>query len=293
VSTFALEKLPVRAVALCCDGVFQRYFAARVSQEMTLVGLVFQKDIQQSRKPVSRFKLLVRPVKLLKHLLGRWVIRTELRQSSDLYEPLLETINQTAIDCPVLIVGNVNENQTIELLKELQPDVVLVNGTKLIRSPLIDLAASLRLGMINLHTGLSPYSRGGNCNLHMLREGRPELVGVTVHHIDSGIDSGDLIFTARPELEPSDTFERIEAKVFLLGIELALRAVHLLQMGQAPRVKQWMGGKLFLKRTGYDYQPWYRFEVRRILKRGLIRDYLAARETRDSQVRTVSEEMCS
>ena len=52
-------------------------------------------------------------------------------------------------------------------------------------------------GIINLHTGPSPYTRGGNCNLYALRDGHPEWVGVTVHYIDPGIDSGELIRTAQ------------------------------------------------------------------------------------------------
>lgn len=188
---------------------------------------------------------------------------------------------------------NVNDPRTIEFINKINPDVVLVNGTRLIRRPLLDRVAGLKLGMINLHTGLSSYSRGGNCNLNMLREGKPELVGVTVHHIDPGIDSGDLILTARPELETNDFFERIETKIFLFGIDLMMKAVRLLHSGKAPRVRQWMEGKLFLQRTGYVYQPWQRVEVRRAIERGLIRDYLANREQRDLGIRTVGEELSS
>lgn len=287
------DRLPVRAVVLCCDGLFQRYLIARVAEEMILVGLVFQRESEQCRRPVSRYRKLLRPVSLIRHLLGRWVMYKERLSCSDMYEPIKSRIRQVPIECPELIVANVNDARTDGFLAEVRPDVVLVNGTKLIRAPLLDQARHLPLGMINLHTGLSPYSRGGNCNLHMLREGKPELVGVTVHHIDSGIDSGDLILTARPKLETSDTFERIEAKVFLLGIERVLKAVQLLYSGTAPRVSQWTQGKLFLKRTGYDYSPWYRFEVRRKLRFGLIHNYLAERTSRDHDVRLIGEESFS
>jgi methionyl-tRNA formyltransferase len=127
--------------------------------------------------------------------------------------------------------------------------------------------------------------------LHMLREGKPELVGVTVHHIDPGIDSGDIILTARPELMSSDTFERIEVKAFLLGIELLLKAVHLLHEGRAPRVRQWTEGKLFLQRTGYLYRPWQRYEVRHAIQHGLISDYLANRSRRDADIRIIEEDL--
>src|SRR6185369_2573584 len=124
--------------------------------------------------------------------------------------------------------------------------VVAVNGTRLIRQPLLRQAASLRLGLINLHTGLSPYSRGGNCNLFMLLEDHPELVGITIHYIDEGIDSGDIIITARPDMDHDDTIETIDVKTFELGNRAMVSALQQLHAGCAERVKQWTPGKEFL-----------------------------------------------
>ena len=286
-----IKKLSVRAVVFCCDGSFQRQLISQVERHMALVGVVVQNE--KATPPGARFgrlRRLIHPVRLLRHLLGRWAIHAEKAQAQDLLEQIEETSDLTRLQCPVHVVENINDPATVALLDELRPDVVLVNGTRLIRPPLLNRADALRLGMINLHTGLSPYSRGGNCNLHMLREGRPELVGATVHHIDPGIDSGDLILTGRPELKESDSFERIETKVFLLGIDLLIRAVDLLERGRAPRVPQWTDGKLFLRRTGYVYEPWQRFEVRELLRRGLVRNYLANRATRDANIRIVKED---
>jgi methionyl-tRNA formyltransferase len=267
----------------------QRYLVTRVSEEMELVGVVIQRGNVEVRTPWSRYRRFLHPAGLLQHLLGHWVIRTEFAQCADVYERVERKAKQVPVDCPVLSISNINDPKTVELLTRVQPDVVLLNGTQLIRSPLLNQAPGLRLGMINLHTGLSPYSRGGNCNLHMVREGKPEYVGVTVHHVDPGIDSGDLILTGRPELSPNDSFERIEASVYLLGIDLMIRAVRLLHEGRAQRVRQWTEGKLFLVRTGYGYQPWFRFEARRALKKGLVRDYLANQKQRDAGIRLVEQ----
>jgi methionyl-tRNA formyltransferase len=140
---------------------------------------------------------------------------------------------------------------------------------------------------VNLHTGLSPYSRGANCNLYMILEGHPELVGVTVHHIDPGIDSGDIIRSAQVPLEPGDNFETIDVRSFHVGIELLLAAARELVAGRAARVPQWEKGKLFLQRTGYRYEPWQRLEANRRLEGGLLAEYLADREARDAAVRLV------
>jgi methionyl-tRNA formyltransferase len=188
---------------------------------------------------------------------------------------------------PVVEVENINSQEAVDVVAGGNPDVICVDGTNLLRAPMLDLLPRLRYGIINRHTGLSPYSRGGNCNLFMLLEDHPELVGVTIHHIDAGIDSGDIILSARPDLTADDTYESIEAKAFSLGAGLMLGALRQLQEGRAQRVKQWEKGKLFLRRTGYVYDIDLKVRVNRLIEGGLLRDYLADRTRRDAGVRVI------
>ena len=118
----------------------------------------------------------------------------------------------------------------------------------------------------------------------MLLEDHPEYVGVTIHHISAGIDSGDIILSDRPELDVNDNFEMIHAKVFHLGVTLFVKAVNQLIDGSAEKVAQWEHGKLFLKRTGYLYSPYLRVKVNKKIKDGLIQNYLKDREPIDEKI---------
>ena len=114
------------------------------------------------------------------------------------------------------------------------------------------------------------------------------MVGATVHHIDPGIDSGDIIRTLRPAMAVDDPYEYIEAKVFLDGFEALLAAIPVVARGQSVRVKQWQKGQLFLQRTGHRYEPFHRLRANRKIERGLLEDYLADRTERDREVRLVN-----
>jgi methionyl-tRNA formyltransferase len=46
--------------------------------------------------------------------------------------------------------------------------------------------------IINLHISLLPYNRGSNPNVWSFLEDTPK--GVTIHYIDEGIDTGDILF---------------------------------------------------------------------------------------------------
>lgn len=280
-----------RTVVLCCDGLVQRWLAQRAHEELDLLGVVVQHPSRgRANSRLGRFSRYRDPRVLARQLLARLALpRYERRGEALRHELFCRDGRPPALPdgVPVLHTQAINGPDTVAFLRRLAPELLLVNGTQLLRQPILDLLPSLPLGIVNLHTGLSPYSRGANCNLYMILEGHPELVGVTVHHIDSGIDSGDIIRSAQVPLQPDDNFETIDLRSFHLGIELLLAAAHDLARGDAVRVPQWERGKLFLQRTGYHYEPWQRLAANRLLERGLLAEYLRHRRERDAGVRLV------
>lgn len=98
-------------------------------------------------------------------------------------------------------VPHINHPDVLALAEKLQPDVIAVFGTSLIRGPLLEKG---RLGIVNLHGGLSPLYRGADCTFWALYNEEPEKVGCTLHFIDAGIDSGDLIAHVCPEVRQGD-----------------------------------------------------------------------------------------
>jgi hypothetical protein len=120
--------------------------------------------------------------------------------------------------------------------------------------------------------------------LYCILHGQLQFIGVTLHQIDAGVDSGDIIYTARPRIERDDYYEKIEQKVFRLGEDLAVLALRQLENGEAlPRIRQWTKGREFLRRTGYLYSPYQRVIANRKLMSGrLIEIYLQHKWNLDS-----------
>ncbi len=58
-------------------------------------------------------------------------------------------------------------------------------------------------GCVNIHSSLLPYNRGGSPHVWGIVEGTP--AGVTLHHIDPGIDTGDIIAQRPVPVEQADT----------------------------------------------------------------------------------------
>ncbi len=91
-------------------------------------------------------------------------------------------------------------------------------GTSLIRG---DLLSEGRLGIINLHGGLSPEYRGADCTFWALYNGEPEKIGCTLHYIDAGIDTGRLIAHISPEVREGDG----ELELFWRAVRIVPRSM--------------------------------------------------------------------
>ena len=101
----------------------------------------------------------------------------------------------------VFAVPHIDDSRVVDLAERLSPDIIAVFGTSLIKGPLLRQG---RLGIVNLHGGLSPEYRGADCTFWALYNGAPEKIGCTIHFIDQGIDTGKLIAHISPEVKPGD-----------------------------------------------------------------------------------------
>lgn len=153
---------------------------------------------------------------------------------------------------PRLTVADVNDPAIAELLGEIGPDLIVVSGTNLLRKPLIEAADAAGARIMNLHTGISPYVRGGpNCTSWCLSTGQFDLIGNSVMWIDAGIDSGNLVATERTPLSGGESLAQLHEKVMDHAHGLLLRCVRRFAEGKPlPDVpQQGLGqGQLFLTR---------------------------------------------
>lgn len=141
--------------------------------------------------------------------------------------------------CDSIAVKKINSPETIEFIKKHQPDVVMVSGTSLIRQAILDI--DLPIGVVNMHTGLSPYVKGGpNCTNWCFSTGTYHLIGNTLMWIDKGIDTGDVIATELTPLTGNESYYEVHVKVMEHAHDLYLRGLKHLQQngGAAKRVPQ-------------------------------------------------------
>jgi methionyl-tRNA formyltransferase len=216
-------------------------------------------------------------------------LRSLAARDGCIYRAYFERVGAPPFDCSAKKVHHAPAINSVEVARQIdqaRPEAIVISGTRLIRPPVIHCAS--RFGMVNMHTGLSPYYRGGPCTFWSLYNEEPEYAGATIHYLTEGIDSGDMILSARPDLEASDGVAALDCKVIDLGQQLMLQTLRLLEEGRAPRVPQWEKGRLFLYR---QFTVPVRQELERKLQNGLMERCLRRLQERSPRLRIVSAEI--
>ena len=157
-----------------------------------------------------------------------------------------------------------NSAECLDLLRTLRPDLVAVYGTLIIGKKVITSVEK----MINIHTGFSPTYRGSDTIFWALHNGEPESVGVTVHRVDPGVNSGAILARGRPAIEIEDDEDRLFAKAVRLGADLLCNAIRRESAGTARPLQQNLG-------AGREYRSVDRTlaaerRMRKLLKNNLL-----------------------
>jgi len=100
-------------------------------------------------------------------------------------------------------VASVNDKECLDLIIKIQPDIIIVNGTRIIGKRLLEATKTL---FINTHVGITPEYRGVHGGYWALRNDDIKNCGVTIHKVDVGIDTGDIISQNKIEVTNRDNF---------------------------------------------------------------------------------------
>ncbi len=136
---------------------------------------------------------------------------------------------------PVYQPKRVKEETFVEVLKELNPDVIVVIAFgQILSKAILDLP---QYGCINVHASLLPKFRGSAPIQWSIIEGEKE-TGITTMFMDPGIDTGDMLLKAVIPIEEDETGGSLHDKLSCLGGNLLSDTLHALENGTIVREKQ-------------------------------------------------------
>ena len=154
-------------------------------------------------------------------------------------------------EIPVWQVGSLANPATLELLTRYKPDVICVACfSKILPAPVLALP---RLGCLNLHPSLLPAYRGPE-PLFWIAYHDERTSGVTLHWLDTDIDSGDIVGQVSVTRPDGMTGCELEQQCAEKGGELLVEALNALSRQEVlpGRLQPTKGASYFSTPTAAD-----------------------------------------
>lgn len=130
---------------------------------------------------------------------------------------------------------NINSIEFIEFLKRNACDLfVSMSFNQIFKFEVLSLPP---LKTINCHAGKLPFYRGRNILNWALINDEKEF-GITVHYVDEGIDTGDIILQECYEITDEDNYSSLLERSYINCSELLFKSIELLCSGSVKVTKQ-------------------------------------------------------
>ncbi len=126
--------------------------------------------------------------------------------------------------CPQIQCENINDQITHDFIESLTPDFVVNLGGGLMKPNIFEIA---NVCTINVHPGITPRFRGANANFWALYEGEFDKVGVTVHKVDKGIDTGEVLCQRFLSIQLGvDSLEKVTLRAYREGLDCVCQIIN-------------------------------------------------------------------
>lgn len=117
-------------------------------------------------------------------------------------------------------VPNLTGKKCETILSQIKPDIIVLGGSRILKDNILNIP---RIGTLNAHPGILPYYRGLEVVKWALYN--EDKIGVTVHFVDSKIDSGSICLQEEIQIEKESSLQWIKDEAIKVSGRLMSKVV--------------------------------------------------------------------
>jgi len=129
-----------------------------------------------------------------------------------------------SMNIPVRIITTPNSKKFREFLNTLDIDLIINQSQNIIKRELLSIP---KIGVLNRHNALLPKNRGRLTPFWVSFKEEKE-TGVSIHFVEEGIDSGDIVIQKKYKVEKNDNFNTIVGKNYSIASKAMIEAIDIL-----------------------------------------------------------------
>lgn len=244
---------------ICADGPHHKYLINElVKSGLNIEGIVIELSNEKVKRLLNKKKYKVYLTNKY-HEYRRKIVGSD-RYRSNYFKTYLDP---RVSKVKSIKVSSVNDKETIDFIKGVNPDCTIVMGTSILGKETIN---ACNRYLINIHGGFLPYYKGNHCFFFALYNKEYDKIGSTIHFVNTGIDSGDIIEHVIPEIKVYDNAEKIYCRAEKKAIFRLIEILKAYDKGaEIKGTKQENKGKLYYtrdRRLRYDLKMLFRGKVK-------------------------------
>ncbi|MBO4953159.1 MAG: methionyl-tRNA formyltransferase [Lachnospiraceae bacterium] len=144
-------------------------------------------------------------------------------------------VKAQAYDIPVYQPVKIREEESVQMIRDYNPDVIVVAAYgQILPESILNIP---KYGCINIHASLLPKYRGAAPIERAIIDGEV-MTGVTTMYMEKGLDTGDMIEKVEVPITGEDTGASLHDKLAEAGAALILTTLAKLEAGTVTRTKQ-------------------------------------------------------
>jgi len=132
-------------------------------------------------------------------------------------------------------VQNASSSQCLSILKSLEPELIIVFGTSILKPEVLSIAKRYTL---NIHGGIVPKYRNVHSDFWAVSKKDFTNIGISIIHLDPGIDTGDIAMQGLLKVSSDDTLFSIKKKNIELSLQLITQTIEMAKTGSLPKTQQ-------------------------------------------------------
>lgn len=203
-----------------------RYDLAKSLNSMTDGNVELMIIVKKKNKSIfNRLKTLYRYAGARKFLKQMWYafllrIKKRIRLKLNYFKLYTPQEVQDKWLPKIVEVANINSEEVRLLLKTAAPDLIVLMNAPIIKQHILQTARKV----INLHMGVCPQYRGSVANQFAVYRRDFSNIGATVHFVDEGVDTGDIIEIIRADItqSPKQAFYKLNDEAHKLFLQVAV-----------------------------------------------------------------------
>lgn len=184
--------------------------------------------------------------RLVKKIWKKLILKTKAYQNIEEHDNIInfrEINNISLKDVKELIstgtkihyVDDINSKYVEDLFREYNTDLVVFTGGGMIRENILNNSGA---GIINCHMGILPMYRGMDVVEWPLLHNDFNNIGVTLHFMANGVDTGDILKITKIQLKSTDTIKSLRTRFEPVMVKEMVEVVSIYLNGKVTPQKQ-------------------------------------------------------